>query len=187
MKLGRQGRNRPVPLPRCCPGSDTRNRELGHCFYVAELPHIWPISCRKDRQVGLVLAQSESAALSNQPGIESCRGRSIESRRLPKRLPMRSFSRAQMKSGARPLPTPARVTHLVLRHTEVACHLADEELNSTLLSPTRLILGRPLRHDGILELLACYNEPTRREPFSPRSRYQGSLMGSHDSLTGRSL
>ena len=41
--------------------------------------------------------------------------------------------------------------------------------------------------DGMMEQPASYDELTPREQSLPPSRYQGSLMRSHDSLTERSL
>lgn len=155
---------------------------------MVKLPHVWPISCKKDTKVDLVLAQTESAPLSNQSGIESCQGRSIELKTLfPRRLPMRSFSKVQTRFGADRRLIQLRATYRALRPTGVAYRPEHEGLSSI----RQLILpqtpGRLSKQDGTLELLACYNGPTRREQFSLRSRYQGSLMGSPDSLTGRSL
>lgn len=173
--------------------SDRRIRTLTR---VAGLQHFWSGSCQKDfgldharkrSEFDLVPYRSKSVHLSDQSGIESCRGRSIVLRRLLRRLPMHNFSRARMKSGARLPRIRPRVTHLALRHIEVSCRLASEGSSSILRSHTPPILERPLRRDGILELLAFCNEPMLREPFSPRSRCQGSLMVSHDSLTGRSI
>lgn len=40
--------------------------------------------------------------------------------------------------------------------------------------------------DGMMEQPASYDELTQREQSLPPSRYQGSLMGSYDSLTEQS-
>ena len=65
-------------------------------------------------------------------------------------------------------------THLALRHTELVYLLVRGGLNSSSPVALRPILERPLRRDGPLELLECYNQPMRREPFLPQSRYQSS-------------
>jgi hypothetical protein len=154
---------------------------------VAELPHIWSISCKRHGQVDLVLAQSESATLSNQSGIESCRGRFTELSRPPRRQPMRSANKVQMRFGASLPPTRRKATYLALRRIGITYQPASAASNLTPLLIRRQTPEVLLTRVGIMEPMVFYNEPTLREQFMPRFRYQGSLMGSHDSLTGRSL
>ena len=153
------------------------------------MQHIWLIKCRIECQVDLVPTRLEIAILTNgQSGIESCRGLFIGlNRPLLRRSPMPSSNKLQMRFGANLAPTRCRATYPALRRIGISYRPVRGGLSSTPLSVRRPIPGHPSTRDGILERLAFYSEPTPREQFLLQSRYQGSLMGSHDSLTGRSL
>src|SRR5438445_575892 len=99
---------------------------------------------------------------------------------------MRSFSKAQMRFGASLRPTLRKATYLALRRIGITYQAASVVSNLTPLLIRHQTPEVLLTHAGTMEPMAFYNEPTLREPFTPQSRYQGSLMGSHDSLTGQS-
>ena len=137
--------------------------------------------------VDLVPTRLEIAVLTDrQSGIESCRGLFIGLNRPLRRSPMRSSNKLQMKFGAKRALTPYRVTYPALRRIEISYHRVRGGLSSIPLSVRPPIPGPPSTRDGILERLAFYSEPTPREQFLLQSRYRGSSMGSHDTLTGRS-
>jgi hypothetical protein len=131
-----------------------------------------------------VPSRLESASLSNQSGIESCRVRFTDLNRRPRRKPMRCFNKTLMRFGASLLPTRRKATYLVLRRIGITYQLVSEASSSTRLLIRRKTPEAPLTRAGTMELMAFYSEPTLREQFALQSRYQGSLMGSHKLIDG---
>jgi hypothetical protein len=121
-----------------------------------------------------------------QSGIESCLGRRFIDLSHPlKRLPMQSYKTVPKRFGVRPPRIRRKATYPALRLIAVSYHRAREALNLRRRLCRSAAPEPHLRHGGISILQAVYcSEPTQRERSMPQSRYPGSLMGSHDSLTG---
>jgi hypothetical protein len=129
-------------------------------------------------EVDLVPPHSEIASLSNQSGIESCRGRFTDLSRRPKRLPMHSSSKVQTKFGAsRPL-TQRKAIYLASRHIGIACQMDIAASISIHPSAPPRVEGVLLTHVGISELLALFKEQMPLEQFVPPFRCRDSLTGS---------
>ncbi len=128
----------------------------------------------------------ESISLSNQSGIESCRGRFTELSRRPRRLPMQNNSKAQMRFGANHRQTQRKATYPALRHIGITCRMASAASISIRLSALLPVEEAHLTHGGILEPMASCQEQTPLERFSPQSRCQDSLTGSYKFLDGQS-
>ena len=126
----------------------------------------------------------ESVTLSDQSGIESCRGLFTDLSRRPKRPAMQSSSKVQTRFGVSLRPTRRKATYLALRRIGITCRTASVASNSIPPSTTRQIAEVRLTRAGILEPVACYNEPMLVEQFAPQSRYRDSLTGSHKLFDG---
>ena len=122
--------------------------------------------------------------LSNQSGIESCRGRFTDLNRRLRQLPMQNYSKAQMRFGASQRPTHRKATYLALRPIGITCRMVSAASISIPWSALLREVGAPLMHGGILEPRAFYKEPTLLEQFAPLSSCLDSLTGSHNPLDG---
>lgn len=122
-----------------------------------------------------------------QSGIESCPGRFIDLSRALKPLPMRSSKTVLKRFGVSLPRTQRRATYHALRLIAVPCHRAREALNLRRLLCRSVAPEPHLRRGGIsISQTVYYNEPMQLEQSMRQSRYLGSLMGSHNSLTGQS-
>lgn len=120
-----------------------------------------------------------------QSGIESCRGRFTDLNRRHRRKPTRNSNKLLRKCGVGRPDTRPKATYQLLKHTEVACLQVKEVSISTPRSCRSVGRERLWRRGGTLDIRpASSNEPIRMERCMPPSRYLGSLMGSHNSLTG---
>ena len=180
------------PRTMCCPNTDTRDRELGH-----------PKFDRKDRIIVLLIYNTHGSVrasvkprltwfrlqrrvlLTHQSRIESCPGRFTETRIVAvKRSVTPRNSSSLWRCGARPLATSTRATYLALRHIVISCHPASVGLSLTRQSRPREDQELHWKQDGISASPLEFCAGSTEEPSMPPSRYQGSLTGSHNSLTG---
>lgn len=128
---------------------------------------------------------TRESALSNQSGIESCRGRFIELNQAAKRSMMQRSSKHPWRFGVRLRATYTKATYRALRRIAVTFHKHIVELSSKLQLVRPLGVAACSKLDGIVELQGLNPEPIRQERNMPQSRYLSSSIGSQIYLWGR--
>ena len=163
---------------------DTRDGELGHGLVLQNCHEDGPDNARFSGE--LTWFQSYwRVIMTCQSGIESCRGRFTDLNRRLKRKPTRNSNKLLWRRGAGQPDIRPKATYQLLKLIEVACLPVKEVWILIPHSCRSAGRERLLRRGGTLDIRsASSNEPTRMERCMPPFRYPGSLMGSHNSLTG---
>jgi hypothetical protein len=120
-----------------------------------------------------------------QSGIESCRGRFTDLNRRLRQKPTRNSNKRLWRRGVGPPDIRLKATYQLLKLTEVAFLLVKEVLILTPRLCRNADRERLWKRGGTSDIRpASSNEPIRMERCMPLFHYLGSLMGSHNSLTG---
>lgn len=177
----------------CCPsGRKTRAIVVLHlcntCVNLTCGRKSWPVVCHdievRCTLVDSIVAPREINELIHQLEIELCRGRFIALSCRLRPSPTLKNSNSRTRSGAERPATPPRATYSALRPIGISFRM--ERAVSILIRPSARPVDRErhMKRDGTMERPGFYDERTRPEPSTPRSRYPGSITGSLEPVDG---